>query len=85
MIRRRECQRSIEDITRLEKEQATFYGLHNRKSFKEVTKKFKYIIVKPITKETLRVVAYGDDEEKSFAKVRQNPDCALVIDGEFII
>ena len=78
-------QRDIRKVLRIEKESATFYGLHNRCSFAKVSKKFKYVIVQPINQESLRVVGYGNDEEKSYEKLRQSPNYSLVVDGEFLI
>lgn len=78
-------QRTIKFIERAEREEKTFYGLHNMESFKKVKKLFKYIVAEPINEMTIRVVKYGDDEELALSFIRDNPKYLLIKEGDFII
>lgn len=85
MQRSHDNQRGIDDILRMEKEEATLYGLHNMESFNKIKNKFKFFLVKPIGETTIQVKKYTNDEEVILDWARRNSDFVLIKEGEFII
>jgi len=76
---------SLEDVDaviRREKEASTYYGLCNMDKWNKIKNEYKYFIIIPISKLTVRVVKYTNDEKKAEYITGLDPRYVLIGDWD---